>query len=93
MHDDRVPAKPAQPARFVVDRIGTPDPPNTEYYVLDLVNNWLDREALAYLGNKYRQHGRDQLAAQCFGALDATNAEFGRVMDARNPQKKKAKKQ
>lgn len=79
-------------SHYVVDKNGTPDPPGTQYYVLDLVHNWLDREALAYLGNKHRQAGRDQRAQECFDALDASNAAFGACMNERNEIYKKQQK-
>lgn len=84
-----MPAKPAQPDRYVVDRIGTPDPDSTEYYVLDIVNDWTAREVLALLGNKYRQRGQDGRAQECFDHLHATQQAHRAVMDLRNPKTKK----
>jgi len=87
-----VTAKPARPDRYVVDRMGTSDPATSEYFVLDIVNDWQAREAVARLGNMYRQHGKAQLAEECFAALKATNDAHGKIMEARNPQRKKGSK-
>lgn len=83
--------KPAKPDRYLVDRTGTPDPPSSEYFVLDVVNDWQAREALAYLGNKYRQRGSQVKAEECFAVLDATLPAHGAVMEARNPRPKKGR--
>ena len=85
-------AKPAKPERYLVDRIGTPDPASTEYYVLDIVNDWQAREALAGLGNKYRRRGLEVRAKECFDHLHATNEAHRKVMESRNPQQKKQKR-
>jgi len=77
--------KPAKPDRYVVDRIGAPDPASTEYFVLDVVNDWQAREALAYLGNKYRQRGHEVKSKECFDFLDFTLPAHRAVMEARNP--------
>lgn len=87
-------AKPAKPDRYTVDKVGTQDPPGTEYFVLDVVNDVRAREALAYLGNRYERHGQQGKAQECFDQLHATLAEHKRVMDERNPkQKGKVKKE
>lgn len=86
-----VTAKSATPDRYVVDKTGVPDPEGTEYYVLNLTHDASAREALAYLGNKYRQRHLNQLSQECFDALNATLPEFRRVMEARNAQLSKKK--
>jgi hypothetical protein len=80
--------KPAQPPRYVVDRIGTPDPDSSEYFVLDVVNDWMAREALALFGNKLRQRGHEARAKEIFEYLDATLPAHAAVMEARNPKSK-----
>lgn len=80
--------KDAKPDRYVVDRIGTPDPSSSQYYVLDVVNDWVAREVLAMLGNKYRQRGHDVKAQECFDLLNQTLEAFAAVMEARNPPRK-----
>jgi len=84
--------KPAKPDRYVVDRIGTPDPPSAEYFVMDVVHDWQAREALAYLGNKYRQHGYQVKAQECFDHLHATLPAHAAVMERRNPPLRGRKK-
>lgn len=87
-----VTAKPARPDRYLVDRVGAPDPATSEYFVLDLVQDWRAREAVARLGNYYRRDGRLQLAEDCFLALHETKEAHSKVMAARNPQKQKGGK-
>lgn len=87
-----VPAKPAKPDRYVVDKIGIPDAPSSEYFVLDVVDNWQHREALAYLGNKFSQRGQAQLSRECFQVLDDTLEAHRQVMEARQPKTKKGGK-
>lgn len=82
--------KAAKPDRYVVDRIGTPDPAGTEYYVLDVVNDFQAREILAFLGNKYRRAGQEVKAQECFDVLHASLPAHTAVVEARNPARKKA---
>lgn len=84
--------KPAKPARFVVDRIGTPDPDTSQYYVLDVVNEWQAREILAFLGNKYRRQGQEVKAEECFDLLHATQDAHAAMWEARNPPRKNSAK-
>lgn len=88
MHDGPVPAKPAQPDRYLVDRIGTPDPESTEYYVLDIVNDVDARVALAFLGNSYRKRNQEGRAEACSKALRDTNEAHRLVIESRNPKQK-----
>lgn len=85
-------AKPAKPERYVVDRIGTPDPASSEYFVLDIVNDWMAREVLAMLGNKYRQHNLEVRSKECFDALHATLEAHQQYWERRNPKKKSGKR-
>lgn len=87
-----MPSKPAKPDRYVVDRVGTADPASSEYFVLDVVNDWRAREALAYLGNQYRQSGQNVKAQECWDQLSATLPAHRAVMEARNPKQSRAKK-
>lgn len=84
--------KPAKPDRYVVDRVGTADPPSTEYYVLDVVNDWIAREILARLGSRYREKGQEVRASECFALLDSTLEAHRVVMESRNPTQKKTTK-
>lgn len=86
-------AKPAHPDRYQVDRIGSPDPASSEYYVVDLVNDVDGRSVIAQLGNYYQRRGLTSQAKQCFDALHATQDAHKKVMDVRNAvNKEKAKK-
>lgn len=81
--------KPAKPDRYTVDRVGTPDPATSEYYVLDVVNDWIAREILARLGSRYREKGQDVRAKECFDLLHDTLEQHAAVMEARNPKRSK----
>lgn len=87
-----MPGKPAKPERFMVERIGTPDPPSTEYYVLDLVNDFDCRVALGFLGRSYDRRGMAVKSEECFQALRDTEPAFKAVIDQRNEIYKKAQK-
>lgn len=84
--------KPAYPDRYLVDRVGTPDPDYSEYFVLNIVDNWIHREMVARLGNRYRQRGMEQLAQECFDALDQTLNAHAAVMERRNEAYRKQHK-
>ncbi len=88
----RVTARPAKPDRYLVDRQGTPDPASSVYYVLDVVNDWQAREALAYLGNKYRQQNQTTKAQECFDLLAQTNEKHMEIMRARDAERNKTSK-
>lgn len=81
-------AKPATPPHYAVEKMGVPDPAVSEYFVLNITQDPIAREALAFLGNKYRQHNKHQLSQECFSLLDSTRAVFAEVMEARQPKKK-----
>lgn len=81
-------AKTATPAHYTVEKIGVSDPTPSEYFVLNVTQDPIAREALAYLGNKYRQQNKQQLSQECFSLLDSTRQAFAEVMDRRQPKKK-----
>jgi hypothetical protein len=62
--------KDALPARYVVDRVGTPDPADSAYYVLDLVHDFAARVTLRRLVRDYRAHGQHVRADELEKALD-----------------------
>lgn len=62
--------KDALPDRYLVDRVGTPDPADATYYVLDLVHDTGARVALRRLVRDYRSHGRHVQADELEKALD-----------------------
>lgn len=84
--------RPATPERYLVDRIGTPDPPSSAYYVLDVVNDITARVALAQLGNLYRRNGQQVRADEAFQTLHDTQDAHRAIVEARNPKKKKSSK-
>jgi len=85
-------ARDAKPERYRVDRLGTPDPPSSEYYVLDIVNDVDARVALAILGTRYERAGQMVRAEEAREALHSTLAKHRGVIEARNPKQKKATK-
>lgn len=80
-------AREAKPDRYLVDRIGKPDPDASVYFVLDVVHDLTAREALAYLGNQYRRRNQRQLSQECFDLLDATLPAVTKIADERFPRK------
>ena len=62
--------KDALPERYMVDRVGTPDPADAVYYVLDLAHDSAARVALRRLVRDYRGHGRHVQADELEKALD-----------------------
>lgn len=82
-------ARSALPDRYLVDRTGSPDPGSSAYYVLDIVTDVNCRTALAQLGNLYRRQGLYVRAEEAFLALHETQDAHQRIMEARNPKKKK----
>lgn len=86
-----MPAKPATPERYLVDKTGTPDPSNSEYFVMDIVNDFDARVALAFLGRAYEKRGMEVRAQECFGALAKTVDAHQAMCEAKNPKGKAAK--
>lgn len=64
--------KEALPERYVVDRIGTPDPAESQYYVLDIVTDTAARVALRRVVRDYRATGQHVRADELTKALDDT---------------------
>lgn len=77
-------ARPAHPDRYTVDRIGTPDPSASAYYVLDLVHDFDARVAVAGLIRHYEMRGFDQKAAQAKQALEETKEAHAAAIAERN---------
>lgn len=82
-------AKDAKPDRYVVERRGSPDPQDSEYYVLDLVHDHFAREVAWMLVRKYRSasNGTSVRADELEKLLNDTNEPFIRNIEARNPGK------
>jgi hypothetical protein len=83
--------KDAKPSRYQVDRIGTPDPDNCQYYVLDVVNDAESRFILRRLVKSYRVLGASIKADELEAFLDSTQAAFAASVESRNPQQRKKK--
>jgi len=83
--------KDALPVRYVVDRIGTPDPPESQYYVLDIVTDTDARVTLRRLVRDYRatkQNARaDELAKALDDTADAHQQLLRRQVDWNSPRK------
>lgn len=80
--------KDALPVRYVVDRVGTPDPADAEYYVLDLVHDLAARVTLRRLVRDYRSHGQHVAADELAKALDDTAEAHVRVLQQLAPKGK-----
>jgi hypothetical protein len=84
--------KGASPSRYQVDRIGTPDPDNCQYYVLDVVNDAESRFILRRLVRSYRVLGASIKADELEDFLDSTQAAHVASVEERNPPQKKKRK-
>jgi len=84
--------KDASPSRYQVGRIGTPDPDNCQYYVLDVVNDAEARFVLRRLVRSYRVLGASIKADELEDLLDSTQAAYVATVEARNPQQQRKKK-
>ena len=84
--------KEAKPDRYTVDRVGTPDPARSEYYVLDVVHDFEARVALRGLARRYRRLELNVRADELDRLLDDTESTFRAIVEARNPKQKKASK-
>ena len=84
--------KDALPDRYVVDRKGSPDPTESQYYVLDVVH---DRHARAVLGKLvayYRQFGQQVAADELEALLGMTTQAHIAVIEKHakiSPEEKK----
>jgi hypothetical protein len=83
--------KEAFPDRYTVDRRGTPDPDNSVYYVLDVVNDLEARITLTRLVRSYRVLGASIKADELESLLDRTKDAFAASVEARNPTQRKKK--
>lgn len=79
-------ARPALPDRYLVDRVGTPDPESSRYYVIDVMHDLDARVALRQLINKYRHRGPSVRADELETLLDETDKPFGELIQARSNQ-------
>lgn len=86
--------KSAKPDRYIVDRVGSPDPVTSEYYVLDVTNDRHARTVLGLLIRYYRQYGQQLAADEVEQVLSDTQAAHTKIIQdrfyARNPQAKKS---
>jgi hypothetical protein len=80
--------KDALPVRYVVDRVGTADPVDSQYYVLDVVHDSAARVCLRRLVRDYRTLGQHVRADELAKALDDTAEAHVRVLQRLAPQGK-----
>lgn len=73
----------ATPARFKVGRRGTPDPENSRYYVLDVVNDYQARAQLQGLIRAYRLYGSSVAADELEKLLADTLQDHKAMVAAR----------
>lgn len=83
--------KEATPSRYRVDRVGTPDPDNCQYYVLDIVNDGEARSTLRRLVRSYRTLGASIRADELEDLLDKTQPAHVESVQARSPATQKRK--
>lgn len=69
---EEIETRDALPARYVVGRRGTPDPANSQYYVLDVVNDYQARAQLRGLVRAYRLYGSSVAADELEQLLEGT---------------------
>ena len=79
----------AVPDRYEVSRRGTPDPDNSRYVVLDVVNNWPARQAVQRLANLYLLAGAPMQAQELERFLADTQEAAVEVIRASQPQPQK----
>ena len=71
--------------------MGTPDPPNAAYFILDVVNDFEARVAVAKLANSYDRIEQGVRAEECRQLLADTQGAHRLVCEARNPKGKTSK--
>ena len=74
------PMKKAKPHRYQVDRVGTPDPELSEYYVIDVVHDFQARAQLRGLVRAYRSYGSSVAADELEELLDTTAPTYAKVV-------------
>lgn len=83
--------KPAIPNRYEVERRGTPDPPDCDYYVLDAVYDYQARYCLRMYVNALRNKGNTTKADEIEAGLAASADAHQKAMSANNPEPKTKK--
>lgn len=81
----------ALPSRYEVERRGTPDPPNCDYYVLDAVHEYEARYILWMYVNALRKRGNTTKADEIAAGLTASKDAHEKAMSANNPPPKTKK--
>jgi hypothetical protein len=67
--------------RYEVSVRGTPDPPNSEYWVLDIANDYEARVALWFLVRGYRLASRHTVADELEKALKDSDAAHRKLYE------------
>lgn len=78
----------ALPSRYEVSRRGTPDPPNCQYLVLDLVHDYEARYMVRMYANALRGNGKKDRADELEAGLDASRDAHQKAMSINNPPPK-----
>ncbi len=73
----------AKPDRYLVARRGTQDPENSQYYVLDVVNDYQARAQLRGLVRAYRLYGSSVAADELENLLEQTQQAHKEAVEAR----------
>lgn len=81
------PLREAWPSNMMVGRRGSPLPPDSQYFVLDLVYDHEARVVVARLGRRYDDAGQQIKAEQCWQALDESQDAHQAYCERRYPKK------
>lgn len=74
--------------RYEVEVIGTPDPPQSQYMVLNLVHDFEARVSLWMLARNYDRAGQPARATEVRRMLKETEQAHAEAMKAKNPKEK-----
>lgn len=81
----------ALPSRYEVERRGTPDPPDCDYYVLDAVHDYEARYMLRMYVNALRTKGKTDRADELEAGLNASRDAHQKSMSRNNAPPKTKK--
>lgn len=81
----------ALPSRYEVTRRGTPDPPDCQYVVLDVVHDYEARYLVRMYVNALRSKGKKDRADELEAGLDLSRDAHRKAMSVNNPPPKKTK--
>lgn len=81
----------ALPSRYEVAKRGTPDPPEAQYVVLDVVHDYEARYLVRMYINALRTKGKRDRADELEAGLDTSRDAHQKAMSANNPPPKTKK--